>query len=121
MKCIYAIRLLNNKYYVGSTYDIYYTLKHIFSSNTVKDPWLVQNKPICIDKVVHDCTSEDEYKYLLKYIRQYGVANVRGPTFDSFVHERESLREINELNELNEINEINELNELNEISELNEK
>lgn len=94
MKCIYALQLVNNKFYVGSTYDIYSTLRHIFSNKTTKDPWLTQFKPLYVDKVIHNCEPEEEYAYLLKYIREHGVDNVRGPLFDSFTYERESLREI---------------------------
>lgn len=94
MKCVYALRLMNNKFYVASTYDIYATLKNIFTKDTKKDTWLVNNKPLYIDKVIDNSESDDEYKYLIKYIRKYGVDNVRGPLFDSFTHEKESIREI---------------------------
>ena len=96
MKCVYALQLVSNKYYVGSTYDIYSTLRNIFTKKYNKDPWLKQYAPLYVDKVVHNCEPEDEYKYLVKYIREYGVDNVRGPLFDSFTHEREALREIRE-------------------------
>jgi len=94
MKCIYALRLTNNKFYVGSTYNIYITLRHVFNQKLVKDSWLKQYKPLYVDKVIHNCVPEEEYKYLVKYIRKYGVDNVYGTLFDSFLHEQESLREI---------------------------
>ncbi len=95
MKSIFAIKLLNDKFYVGSSYDVNRTLKYIFG-NKSKRTWLVENKPFYVDKIIHDCDPNEEYNYLIKYIRMYGVENVRGPLFDSFTHERESLREINE-------------------------
>ena len=93
---IYVLRLTNDKFYVSSTYNIYSTLKNVFSKNKDKDIWLKKNEPMYVDKVVHNCSPDEEYKYLLKYIREYGVDNVRGPTFDSFTYEQESLREIKE-------------------------
>lgn len=94
MTCIFAIRLVQNKFYVGSTYNIYSTMNHIFNTKTKKDKWLEQYQPLYVDKVVHNCKPEEEYDYLIKYIREHGVDNVRGPLFDSFTHEQESLREI---------------------------
>lgn len=96
MKCIYALQLMNNKFYVGSTYNIYVTLKHVFSRKTEKDQWLKLHTPLYVDKVVHGCDPEEEYKYLLKYIRKYGVDNVRGPLFESITYEQESLQEVAE-------------------------
>lgn len=93
MKCVYVLRLANNKFYVGSTNDIYILLKQVFSKKT-DNKWLKLYTPLYVDKIVHNCTSEEEYKYLLKYIKDYGVENVRGQLFDSFTHEQESLKEI---------------------------
>lgn len=94
MKSIFALKLKQNKYYVGSSYDLQSTLYQLFNKRIMKDKWLNQYEPFYVHKIVYNCTSEDEYKCLLLYIRKYGVDNVRGPTFDSFTHERESLREI---------------------------
>lgn len=94
MSIVYALKLLNNKYYIASTYDLKTTLKYMFNVKTQKNIWLIHNRPLYLHKVVYNCQLEDEYKWLRRYIRKYGVDNVRGPTFDSFVHEQESLREI---------------------------
>ena len=91
---VYALRLSNNKFYIGSTYNIYVTLKHVFSKKHEKNQWLKLYEPKYVDKIIHNCYPDDEYKYLIEYIRKYGVENVRGPRFDSFVHEQESLKEI---------------------------
>lgn len=103
MKVVYALQLMNNKFYVGSTYNFHETMKYIFSKNTKKDQWLMHNKPLYVVKVVHNCKPEEEYKCLLKYIREYGVDNVRGPSFDAFTHEQETLREITEKINLSEM------------------
>lgn len=94
MSFVYALKLLNNKFYIAATYDLHTALKLVFTVKSQKDPWLIQNKPMYVDKVIENCEPEDEYKLLRTYIRKYGVDNVRGPTFDAFVHEQETLREI---------------------------
>lgn len=94
MNYIYALRLINGKFYVGSTHCVYTALKIAFSKNTIKDRWLILHKPMYVDKIVYIYNSDEEYKYLLIYIRKYGVENVRGPLFDSITHERESMREV---------------------------
>jgi hypothetical protein len=90
---VFALKLLNNKYYVSSTHNIYSTLNNIFKG-IHKDPWLTKNKPLYVHIVVDKCYLDEEYKYLIKYIRLYGVKNVNGPLLDSFTYEKESLREI---------------------------
>ena len=91
---VYVLQLLNNKFFVGSTYDIYATLRQVFSTNAQKHPWLNNYKPLYVHKIVHNCDTSDEHRYLIKYIREYGVDNVRGSTFDACTYEQESLREI---------------------------
>lgn len=87
-KIVFIIQLINNKFYIGSTYDIFLTLKQIFNKKPLTDYWLRTYKPLYVHKVVHNCKSEDEYKYLMKYIKEFGNDNIRGPTYDSFKHKK---------------------------------
>lgn len=94
-KTIYVIKLVNNKYFIGSTYNLSTELKDIFTKkNTNKHNWLKQYEPLYVHDIIHNCHHDEEHIYLLKYIRLYGIENVRGSTFDSFTHEQESLNEI---------------------------
>jgi hypothetical protein len=90
---VYVLRLANNKFFVGSTYNITFTFKYIFKNNN-KDNIFNKHKPLYVEHIFENCNDNDEYKYLVKYIRKYGVNNIYGPTMDSFVMERESIREI---------------------------
>ncbi len=96
MKYVYVLRLTNNKFFVSSTYNLYPTLKDMFSKHDKKHNWLLLYHPLYVDSIIADCNDNDEYEYLIKYIRNHGVDNVRGRLFDSSIHASESIREIME-------------------------
>jgi len=90
---VFILKLINNKYYVGSTNNIYSTFQQLFSPN-VNNKWLKMYKPLYVHKVVYNCNQDDEHTYLLDYIDKYGLDNVRGHTFDSTTYEKELMKEI---------------------------
>lgn len=107
---VYIIQLANKKFYVGYSHNIYTTLKQLFSRSVKnKDPWVLHHKPLYVHRIIRECDPDDEHKYLVEYIRRFGVENVRGGTFDATVYENESLREVlkktltdNKVNEYNQ-------------------
>lgn len=84
---IYAIKLTHNKFFVGSTTNINFSLKYIFKKQKKKEKWLQIYKPLYVDKIFETNDISDEYKMLMRYIDKYGPDNVWGPTYDSIVRE----------------------------------
>ena len=87
MSTLFVIKLLENKYYIGSNHNIQQIFKYIFSNKEKKEKWLMKYKPLYIDKIIYNCSEHDEYHLLLKYMKEYGYENVWGHTCDSFLIE----------------------------------
>jgi len=83
---VYAIRLAENKFYIGSTYNLHATMKYIFDNQHKQEKWLNMYKPLYVDKIYTDCSEEDESYVLKMYINKYGE-NVWGKKYDSFMLE----------------------------------
>tara|TARA_Y100000385_G_C12694476_1_gene467820 strand:+ start:41 stop:541 length:501 start_codon:yes stop_codon:yes gene_type:complete len=76
---IYTLKLANGKFYVGKTdYPKSRIKEHMKSYGSV---WTKIHKPIRVIEVVPDCDNFDEDKYTLKYMKIYGIDNVRGGSF----------------------------------------
>lgn len=79
MVFIYVLQLEQDKYYVGKTQDPKFRLEtHFDSKGSV---WTKKYKPINIHTVIPDCDDYDEDKYVLKYMNDKGIDNVRGGSF----------------------------------------
>ena len=80
MVYIYILKLKNNKYYVGKTSrrpsD---RLTEHFENNG--SGWTRIHKPVKIMEIIPNCDEEDEDKYTIKYMKKYGIDNVRGGSF----------------------------------------
>jgi hypothetical protein len=79
MVYIYALKLNNDKYYVGKTQNPNFRLEQHFSNNG--SVWTQKYTPLVVLEVIPNCDDFDEDKYTLKYMSLYGVNNVRGGSF----------------------------------------
>jgi predicted GIY-YIG superfamily endonuclease len=76
---IYILLLESNKYYIGKTKKPKFRIDKHFKSNTTA--WTSKYKPIKLVEIIHLEDSFDEDKYTLRYMKQYGISNVRGGSF----------------------------------------
>jgi len=79
MVFIYILQLEKGKYYVGKTMNPSFRLeKHFISNGSV---WTQKYKPISVHEIIPDCDDYDEDKHTIKYMKKYGINNVRGGSF----------------------------------------
>ena len=80
MVYIYILKLKNNKYYVGKTTrkPLERLSEHFKNSGS---GWTRVHKPVEIMEIIPNCDEEDEDKYTIKYMKKYGIDNVRGGSF----------------------------------------
>jgi len=76
---LYVLELENSKYYVGKTDKLDFRLNDHFDSNG--SMWTKKYSPKKIVQIVPNCSKYDEDKYTLKYMKKYGIGNVRGGSF----------------------------------------
>ena len=79
MVFIYILKLKDNKYYIGKTDNPKFRLDNHFKASG--SSWTTKYKPIQIIGLFPDCDDFDEDKYTLKYMKKYGIENVRGGSF----------------------------------------
>jgi hypothetical protein len=79
MKYVYILRLVCNKYYIGKTNNPKFRLKQHFNFNGCN--FTKKYQPIEIIKIIPNCDNFDEDKYTLKYMKDFGIENVRGGSF----------------------------------------
>jgi cellular nucleic acid-binding protein len=83
MVYIYILKLENNKYYVGKTFNPKRRIiEHVISEGSY---WTKLNKPISIIRLISNCSKYDEDKFTLEYMDKYGIENVRGGSFSKVV------------------------------------
>ena len=95
MVYIYVLKLKYNKYYIGKTENPKFRLASHFNSNG--SSWTKKYKPIQIIELVPDCDNFDEDKYTLKYMKKYGIYNVRGGSFCKEVLSSENITTIQKM------------------------
>ena len=76
---IYVLQLEKNKYYVGKTNNVSQRLLSHYQSTG--SAWTTKYKPIELYEMVDTDDDYDEDKYTLKYMKKYGIENVRGGSF----------------------------------------
>lgn len=81
MLYIYILKLENNKYYIGKTQNPQFRINDHFEG--YGSVWTQKYKPIKIVEFIKNCDIYDEDKYTLKYMKIYGIHNVRGGSFCS--------------------------------------
>jgi predicted GIY-YIG superfamily endonuclease len=79
MVYIYALKLQNNKYYIGKTNNPSFRLEEHFKTNGCA--WTKKYSPIQLLELIPNCDDYDEDKYTRKYMDKYGIENVRGGSF----------------------------------------
>ncbi len=67
------------KYYIGKTNDPDRRL--LEHNNGSGSAWTKKYPPIRVIEIIPNCDNYDEDKYTLKYMKQYGIDNVRGGSF----------------------------------------
>lgn len=92
---VYALLLENNKYYIGKSTNI---IKRINDHNNANgSAWTKKYHPLSLIEVIPTCDAEDEDKYTLKYMKKFGIDNVRGGSFCQVKLDTESINIINKM------------------------
>lgn len=78
---LYVLALADEKYYIGITKNLHNRFQQHLDGNGAK--WTTLYKPINIIESFQTTDKADEDKYTLKYMKKYGIDNVRGGTFAS--------------------------------------
>lgn len=86
---IYTLRLENNKYYVGKTYDINNRLLN--HENHEGSTWTRKYPVVELMEIVEHASIYDEDKYTLIYMEKYGLDNVRGGSYNQLVLTKEQI------------------------------
>lgn len=79
MVFIYALKLDQNKFYIGKTVNPFIRLDDHFLLNG--SAWTKKYIPISVMEIIPNCDNYDEDKYTIKYMEKYGINNVRGGSF----------------------------------------
>lgn len=83
MVYIYALKLEQNKYYIGKTNTPKFRIEDHFTSNGSE--WTKMYKPLSILEIKPNCDDYDEDKITRQYMDKYGIDNVRGGSFVSII------------------------------------
>ena len=92
---IYILLLESNKYYIGKTKKPKFRIDKHFKSNTTA--WTNKYKPVKLIEIIPLEDSFDEDKYTLKYMKKYGIKNVRGGSFSQVKMSKEVKLIINKM------------------------
>ncbi len=76
---IYILKLKGGNYYVGKTDNVEKRfIDHMSGNGSV---WTKKYKPICIDKIIKNCSKYDKDRYVKEYMEKYGIDKVRGGSY----------------------------------------
>jgi hypothetical protein len=89
MAIIFILKLENQKYYIGKTLIQNFNLKTNF--NRLCSDWTKKYKPIKILELISNCSDCDEDIHTLKYMKIYGINNVRGGRFSELKLNKDNL------------------------------
>jgi predicted GIY-YIG superfamily endonuclease len=95
MLYIYILKLENNKYYVGKTFKPIIRLNDHFICNG--SYWTKKYKPISVIDIIPNADDFDEDKYTIKYMKKYGIENVRGGSFCQIILNDSNIITINQM------------------------
>ena len=94
---IFILKLENESYFLGKTPNPNFKLENLHILYKRLPDFIVINKPIKIIEFIPDCTEQEVDKYTLKYMKKYGIRNVRGGTYDSHYLSEENRNRIKHL------------------------
>jgi predicted GIY-YIG superfamily endonuclease len=77
--CVYVLKLENENWYVGITYNLNLRMAQHWSGNGAK--WTKLHKPISIEKVIYPASTEIENQTTLDLMEHYGKEKVRGGNY----------------------------------------
>ena len=97
MPTIYVLLCEKNRYYIGKTdRPLQYRIEEHFNKNGSE--WTKKYRPIKVVEQIPNADEFDEDKYTKKYMKKYGVDNVRGGTYTQLILPDYSIRALdNEL------------------------
>lgn len=95
MVFIYALKLIQDKYYIGKTTNPSFRLENHFSSNG--SAWTMKYNPIELLELIPNCDDYDEDKYTRKYMDKYGIENVRGGSFVSIELDKSTIHHLTQM------------------------
>ena len=78
------MKLENEKYFIGKTTKSDFKVENLhilYKSLSDLSDFIVLNKPIKVIEFIPNCTEQDVDKYTLKYMKRYGMRNVRGGSY----------------------------------------
>jgi predicted GIY-YIG superfamily endonuclease len=76
---VYALRLENDKWYIGKTRDL--EKRYQEHETGPGSSWTSLHKPIDIEEKLEDASDFDEDKLTKQYMAKYGINNVRGGSY----------------------------------------
>lgn len=79
MVYIYVLRLVSDKFYVGSTTDVARRFEE--HKDGKGSAWTKKYAPLEVFKIYEDRSSFDEDRFTKEYMSKYGIDNVRGGTY----------------------------------------
>lgn len=84
MKKLYVLKCANDKYYVGTTIrEIKERVEEHFSN--CGSEWTRKYKPISVVETINICDGSEEDIWTKKYMRKYGITNVRGGSYSKII------------------------------------
>jgi len=86
---IYILKLEKEKYYIGTTNNKYFTLQSYLNNNNAA--WTRKYKPLKLIRFIEDCYIYEENIVTLNIMKLYGVANVRGGSYDKVILDKSTL------------------------------
>lgn len=95
MVYIYVLKLNQGKYYIGKTENPDNRFIQHFSNTG--SMWTKRFSPLLIHEIIPNCDTYDEDKYTLKYMKEFGIENVRGGSFTQLELSQESLSVIHKM------------------------
>lgn len=77
----FVLKLESNKYYIGITTNINFTLEEYINHNETE--WTKQYNPIELTELISNVNSRDKLdKVTIRFMKKYGIENVRGGNFN---------------------------------------
>lgn len=91
---IYIIRCIENKYYVGRTNNLDKRLSEHF--NGTGSEWTKKYRCVNVIQTIKG-DRYDEDKYVIQYMKKYGIENVRGGSFTQIILPNDEITVINKM------------------------